>query len=219
MPYPPAIRHHVLGWAHRYEWNSPRLKQNRGAIKRAQSIKMQSTPADTLIAAHKELEGATKTGLMQTLAKAAQQVAGKDALDVSSTAQLRDICLGAARIFGWKGDSQVNVEVNNQVGVVVSEAKRREMQAQLRAIQDADDSEKHGCAQSHPSLVTNAATGERRHGKQPFWRACHSARFDIYYAGRRGRSSSITNSKSALGGWARRGRASKWKLCRLVRTK
>jgi len=39
---------------------------------------------------------------MQALAKAAQQVAGKAALDVSNTAQLRDICLAAARIFGWK---------------------------------------------------------------------------------------------------------------------
>ena len=51
-----------------------------------------------MIAAHDELEDATKTALMQTLAKAAQQVAGKEALDISNAAQLRDVCLAAARI-------------------------------------------------------------------------------------------------------------------------
>jgi hypothetical protein len=145
----------VLGWAHRYEWNSPRLKQNKGAIKRAQSIKMQSTPAEALIAHHKGLEGTTKTALMQTLAKAAQQVAGKEALDITNPAQLQALCLAAARIFGWKGDSHVNVEVNNQVGIVISEAKRKEMQAQLRAVQNADDSKKQGCA---PLTLASAQT-------------------------------------------------------------
>jgi hypothetical protein len=83
-----------------------------------------------LIAAHEELENTTKTALMQTLAKAAKQVAGNAALDGSNTAQLRDICLAAARIFGWNGDSQVNVAVNNQV--VITEEKRRELQERLR---------------------------------------------------------------------------------------
>ena len=73
---------------------------------------------------------------MQALAKAAQQVAGKAALDVSNTSQLRDICLAAARIFGWKGEAQVNVAVNNQVGVVISEAKRKELQERLRRLQE-----------------------------------------------------------------------------------
>jgi len=73
---------------------------------------------------------------MQALAKAAQQVAGKDALNISNTAQLRDICLAAARIFGWNGEAQVNVAVNNQVGVVISEAKRKELQERLRRLQE-----------------------------------------------------------------------------------
>ena len=153
----------VLGWAHRYEWNSPRLKQNKGAIKRAQTIKMQSTPAEALIAHHKGLEGATKTALMQTLAKAAQQVAGKEALDITNPAQLQALCLAAARIFGWQGDSQVNVAVDART-VVVSEEKRRELQRQLKEIQDDDDSEEHGPAPmtlSGPQVPLQANVGPR----------------------------------------------------------
>ena len=41
-----------------------------------------------------------------------------------------------ARIFGWKGEAQVNVAVNNQVGVVISEAKRKELQERLRRLQE-----------------------------------------------------------------------------------
>src|SRR5437763_16638701 len=61
----------VLGWAHRYEWNSPKLKQNKGALKRAQSIKMQSTPAEVLIAHHKQCEEGTRTALIEAAYKAA----------------------------------------------------------------------------------------------------------------------------------------------------
>jgi hypothetical protein len=78
---------------------------------------------------------------MQALTKAAQAVAGRDALDVSNTTQLRDICLAAARIFGWKGESPVNVAVNNQVGVVISEAKRKELQEKLRRYQEQRERE------------------------------------------------------------------------------
>lgn len=92
-----------------------------------------------LDATHKELEGATKTALMQTLAKAAQQVSGKDALEISNTAQLRDICLAAARIFGWTGDSQVNVAVNNQVNVVCNEQTRMELIEQRQRLLEARD--------------------------------------------------------------------------------
>jgi hypothetical protein len=108
-----------LSWARRYDWNLPKRKG--GAIS---AIKLHSKPGDALIAAHEELEEATKTALMQTLAKAAQQVAGKPGLDVSNTAQLRDICLAAARIFGWDGKPQTEVNITNQVGVVCDEATR-----------------------------------------------------------------------------------------------
>jgi hypothetical protein len=113
-------------WAQRGGWKLPRRKG--GGIPRslqASSASVLHPIADALDATHKELEGATKTGLMQTLAKAAQQVSGKDALDISNTAQLRDICLAAARIFGWTGDSQVNLAVNNQVNVVCNEQTRQ----------------------------------------------------------------------------------------------
>lgn len=122
--------------------------------------------ADALDATHKELEDATKTALMRALTKAAKAVAGREALDVSNTAQLRDICLAAARIFGWKGDSQVNLAVNNQVGVVVSEEKRRELQERLRRLQESQDKEKAVEAKvigNPPASTTDAATGQRRH--------------------------------------------------------
>jgi transposase len=109
----------VLSWARRYDWKLPKRKG--GAIS---AIKLHSKPGDALIVAHEELEEATKTALMQTLAKAAQQVAGKPGLDVSNTAQLRDICLAAARIFGWDGKPQTEINITNQVGVVCDEATR-----------------------------------------------------------------------------------------------
>ena len=73
--------------------------------------------------------------------------------------QFKDACLAAARIYGWKGESQVNVEVNNQVGVVVSEAKRKELH--LRAIQDDDDNERPA-PKTAPLPAKNAATGQCR---------------------------------------------------------
>jgi hypothetical protein len=127
-------------WARRGKWNLPRRKG--GGVSRSLPASIASSPhpiADALDASHKELENATKTALMQALTKAAKAVAGKEALDVSNTTQLRDVCLAAARIFGWQGDSPVNVEVNNQVGVVVTEEKRRELQEKLRAIQEDDN--------------------------------------------------------------------------------
>ncbi len=61
---------------------------------------------------------------MQTLAKAAQQVAGKEALEISNTAQLRDVCLAAARLYGWDGKPHTEVNITNQVGIVCDEATR-----------------------------------------------------------------------------------------------
>jgi hypothetical protein len=151
----------VLSWARRYSWSLPKRK---GGGNGKNAITLAIKPGDALIAHHKGLEGTTKTALMQTLAKAAQQVAGKEPLDITNPAQLQALCLAAARIFGWQGDSQVNVEVNNQVGVVVSEAKRAELQAKLKAIQDDDNSEEHGSAPiTLPSLQTQpqASTGAR----------------------------------------------------------
>jgi hypothetical protein len=145
----------VLSWARRYGWSLPKRK---GGGNGKNALTLAIKPGDALIAAHEELEDATKTGLMQALAKAAQQVAGKEALDVSSTAQLRDVCLAAARIFGWTGDSQVNVAVNNQVGVIMTDEKRQELQAKLKAIQDADDNSKPSSRPSPPQTQLQGGT-------------------------------------------------------------
>jgi hypothetical protein len=73
---------------------------------------------------------------MQTPARAAKQVAGKEPLDISNTAQLRDPCLAAARVFGWNGESQVNVAVNNQIGVVIIADQKQELHEKLKPLQE-----------------------------------------------------------------------------------
>jgi hypothetical protein len=140
-------------WAQRGGWKLPKRKG--GGVPRSlpASASVLHPIADALDATHKELESATKTGLMQTLAKAAQQVSGKDALDISNTAQLRDICLAAARIFGWTGDSQVNVAVNNQMNVVCSEAERMKLIEQRERIMGARD-----IRQQPPQVLIHAPT-------------------------------------------------------------
>jgi hypothetical protein len=68
------------------------------------TIKAARTQVNTVCRTHKELETKTKTGLMQTAAKAAEHAAEKPPLDVSNTSQLRDLAQSAARIFGWNTD-------------------------------------------------------------------------------------------------------------------
>jgi len=43
---------------------------------------------------------------------------------------LRDICLAAARIFGWDGKPQTEVNITNQVGLICDEATRQRLIAQ-----------------------------------------------------------------------------------------
>jgi hypothetical protein len=64
----------VLSRAKRNKWNLPKRKGG-ATLKNATAITLQSKPGDVLIASHKELEGATKTGLMLTAAKAAKNAA------------------------------------------------------------------------------------------------------------------------------------------------
>ena len=75
---------------------------------------------------HADLEEATKTGLKQTLAKAVQALAKKEALPVESIAQFKDACLAGAKLFGWDGkpETSINVGVGVGVGVVCDEATR-----------------------------------------------------------------------------------------------
>jgi hypothetical protein len=116
----------VLSWARRYNWKLPKRKGGTTA-KSATPITMQSKPGDALIAAHEELEDATKTALMQTVAKAAQLAAQKPALDVSTKAQLRDLALTLARLCGWDDKAQTEVNITNQVGVVCTEEQRQRL--------------------------------------------------------------------------------------------
>lgn len=145
----------VLSWARRYGWKLPKRK---GGGNGKNAISLAIKPGDALIAAHEELEDATKTGLMQALAKAAQQVGGKEPLDTANPTQLQALCLAAARIFGWKGDSRVNVAIDART-VVVTEEKRRELQRKLKEIQDGDDSEEQGRPAPNASYSSQSYKG------------------------------------------------------------
>jgi hypothetical protein len=108
----------VLSWARRENWNLP--KRTGGP----QAITLQSKPGDVLIASHRELEGATKTGLMVTAAKAAAHAAQKPPLDVSNTSQFRDLATSSGRIFGWNTKAGPQAQFNQ---VVISQEQLREI--------------------------------------------------------------------------------------------
>ena len=101
----------VLSRARRDEWNLPKRKGG-ATLKSADAITLQSKPGDVLIASHKELEGATKTGLMLTAAKAATHAAQKPPLDVSNTSQFRDLANSSGRIFGWNTKAGPQTQFN-----------------------------------------------------------------------------------------------------------
>jgi len=101
----------VLSRAMRDKWNLPKRKGG-ATLKSAHAITLQSKPGDVLIASHKELEGATKTGLMLTAAKAATKAAQNPPLEVANTSQFRDLANSSSRIFGWqqKADPQTQFD-------------------------------------------------------------------------------------------------------------
>jgi hypothetical protein len=96
----------ILSWSRRYKWDLP--KRTGGP----KAIELQSKPGDVLIASHKELDGATKTGLMLTAAKAATHAAQKPPLDVSNTSQFRDLTNSSSRIFGWGAKAGPQTQFN-----------------------------------------------------------------------------------------------------------
>jgi hypothetical protein len=89
--------------------------------------------AEALVETHKELETKTKTGLMQTTAKAAEHAAEKPPLDVSNTSHLRDLAASAARIFGWDKSDKPGVQLNQQF---VISLEQLEQIRQLRGTED-----------------------------------------------------------------------------------
>lgn len=116
----------VLSRARRDRWNLPKRKGG-ATLKKASAITLQSKPGDVLIASHKELEGATKTGLMLTAAKAATKAAQNPPLEVANTSQFRDLANSSSRIFGWNTKAGPQSQFNQ---VVIS----REQLAQIRAL-------------------------------------------------------------------------------------
>src|SRR4030095_8723720 len=90
--------------------------------------------AEALVKTHKELETKTKTGLMQTAAKAAEHAAEKPPLDVSNTSQLRDLAQSAARIFGWDSDKP-GVQLNQQFVIT---PEQLEQIRRLRAVPEPE---------------------------------------------------------------------------------
>lgn len=123
----------ILSWSRRYKWDLP--KRTGGP----KAIELQSKPGDALIATHKELETKTKTALMQTVAKAAQLAAQKPAMDVTTTAQLRDLALTMAKLCGWDGKPSVTYYGDdNRTVVVCDEARRRELIEQRQRLLEAE---------------------------------------------------------------------------------
>ena len=113
----------------------------------------------------------------------------RDRFAILEGTQLRDICLAAARIFGWKGDSvSVAVNADKATVVVCTEEKRAELQERLRRLQEAQAAEEQaaagmtprttqtqlpanvGAGNGMPAAVSNA--GEKPHFTH--WRAYRS---------------------------------------------
>jgi hypothetical protein len=118
-------------WARRGGWKLPKRPGGRpGHTLSASSL---HPVAEVLVETHKELETKTKTGLMQTTAKAAEHAAEKPPLDVSNTSQLRDLAQSAARIFGWDNNDKPGVQLNQQF--VISQEQLERIR-QLRATED-----------------------------------------------------------------------------------
>jgi hypothetical protein len=97
-------------WARRGGWQLP--KRPGGRPGRTLSASSLHPVAEALVETHKELETKTKTGLMQTAAKAAEHAAEKPPLDVSDTSQLRDLAQSAARFFGWDKKEGPQTQIN-----------------------------------------------------------------------------------------------------------
>jgi hypothetical protein len=124
-------------WARRGGWKLP--KRPGGRPGRTLSASSLHPVAEALVETHKDLETKTKTGLMQTTAKAATHAAQKPPLDVSNTSQLRDLAQSAARIFGW--DSDKGATVNFQQLVVTQEQLEQIRQLREPTVYEAPQSE------------------------------------------------------------------------------
>ena len=141
-------------WAQRGGWKLP--KRNGGG-KPLELVASSPHPvADALVETHETLATLTKTALAQTLAKAAQQVSQSEALPVKNTAQLRDVCLAAARLFGWDGNAHPSVtyygDDNRQV-IVCGEEKRKQLIEQRQRLLEAESERSDRGLPSHGRVI------------------------------------------------------------------
>lgn len=132
-------RNTVHSWARRYNWNLPE-RAGRPGIVPARDLHTQ--PGDVLLATHKELEGRTKSGLAQATTRAAE-AAGKatEPLQIGNTAQLRDVCLAAARLFRWDGSAQPSVTYygdDNRTVVLCDAGRRQQLIEQRQRLLEAE---------------------------------------------------------------------------------
>lgn len=109
-------------WARRGGWELP--KRPGGRPQRSLQATSLHPVADALVATHKELEGATKSGLMITAAKAATKAAQQPPLEVSNTSQFRDLTNSSSRIFGWNQKAGPQTQFNQ---VVISQEQLERM--------------------------------------------------------------------------------------------
>ena len=101
----------VRKWSSRYKWLEQRAPKQQEA-----TVTVVTKPGDVLLASHKELEQRTKSGLARATARAAEAAAtAPEPLEVSNTAQLRDLAASAARIFGWDSDKPAGSTYNTLV--------------------------------------------------------------------------------------------------------
>jgi Putative ATPase subunit of terminase (gpP-like) len=124
----------VCSWARRYKWQLPQRKSGRPCTDLAST--MHTQPGDILLAEQKSLEAKTKTGLSRAVAKAAEHASTKPPLEVTSTAQLRDLAAAASRVFAWNKNEGAQVQINQ---LCISTEQLQQIRA-LREQADAQES-------------------------------------------------------------------------------
>jgi hypothetical protein len=142
----------VRKWSSRYKWLEQRAPKQREA-----TVTTVTAPGDILLQSHKELETRTKSGLARAVTRSAEAAANAaEPLEVSTTADLRDLAASAARLFGWDKADRPGVQLNQQFVIT------QEQLAQMRALCDADEPYKKP-AVSEGDATTATATEELSH--------------------------------------------------------
>ena len=120
----------VRKWSSRYKWLEQKAPKQQEA-----AVTVVTKPGDVLLATHKELDSRTRTALAKTTAREAEAAAtAPEPLQVSNTAQLRDLAASAARIFGWGSDKPAGNTYNTLVVTT-------EQLQQIRALREQADAQ------------------------------------------------------------------------------